>query len=451
LKKLLFLILYLPCLWGDLSVGFDEALDLAMKQNQSLLSLKQLVEEAKAGKIVSMASWLPQISAMTSYFRNSEQQLIALSKNTFLTQISLTQNVFNADAWYDVKIADLEYQKLQLLYDALVNEMTYLAKTAYFKVVLDLEKLETQEEHVRLLSALLKKMQDRLKIGEAIALNVNQSQVALSNAKSRYYQSLKALKDSRSELAVLIGLDPEAFKVDVPEKRLDVRRFDYLEEKFIKTKRQEETPEIFSAHENMALEQLAKQYNPNLKTTRIVFEMMNQEVRRSVGKYFPEVQLVANYGGGPNPFLFYPSSNFNNQSMQLGIGVQLTWNLFDGLRREGNVQRARSRRSSSFHELENTAQHVSLALSESITGIEESLSQVIWTEDNVGLAELTKNLAYDQLEIGYITIYDYQISLDQLVQAKNLLSESKYSLLKNYFSLEKVVGKCLSLSESAHE
>lgn len=447
MRLLLINLIFWSSLYGHLTIDLEEALSLAYQKNKALLVLEDLVDEAKAGKKISLSAWLPHLEAMTQGYYNAKYQTFYNAQNLFSSQLTLTQNILEMGAYYDVKISDLNVKKVELLYESLKNDITFEVKKSYYKVVYDLETLATQNEHVQLLSALLKRMKDRLKIGEAIALNVNQAQVALASQKTVYYQALKQFKNDLDDLATKIGFDPDEIKLELKTKAFDFEAFPYLKNLYSRIKSQDESFVAFSDQEILFFEQQINLFNPLLKTQQMALRMMNENVKRSYAEYYPKVQLVANYGGLPNPYIFYPSSKFTNQNFQFGMGLELTWNLFDGLKREGVIQKSRAQKMASFHELENLTQQVSLHFKESINGIQSAISQVFSSQDNVQLAELTQLQALDQFEIGYYTIYDYEIAIDQVVRVKNQLSEAKYMLFTAYFSLEKTLGYRLDEKE----
>jgi outer membrane protein TolC len=72
--------------------------------------------------------------------------------------------------------------------------------------------------------------------------------------------------------------------------------------------------------------------------------------------------------------------------------------------------------------------------------IEESVANYISAQANVALAEQTINLTSQQLDVGYSTIYDCQISYDQFIQALNGKNKARFELIKAYFGLKHASG-----------
>ena len=77
---------------------------------------------------------------------------------------------------------------------------------------------------------------------------------------------------------------------------------------------------------------------------------------------------------------------------------------------------------------------------EQIFDITESVANYVTAQGNVALAEQTLDLANKQLEIGYLTVFDYQIVVDGLIQALYIRDRARYDLIKGYYGLIHATG-----------
>jgi outer membrane protein TolC len=73
--------------------------------------------------------------------------------------------------------------------------------------------------------------------------------------------------------------------------------------------------------------------------------------------------------------------------------------------------------------------------------MQEALAKYLSSSANYKLSKQTLEQAKSQLEIGYITLYDYLISVDGHIRAKTAFDEGKYELLAAYFGLLHATGK----------
>ncbi|MDN3504602.1 MAG: TolC family protein [Rhabdochlamydiaceae bacterium] len=443
-------------------LNLQECEMMALSQNRQILALNELYKKAKEGKFESISKWLPKIMAISDLFTNQEPQIFPAGKhNTFLTQLSLTQAVFSADKYYDVKLAALQATHLDLLLQALHNDILFNVRSLYYKISLDHEMIANAKEHIDILRNLSDEMQYHYNIGTTILLNVNQAKVAVANATTIYYRRIKDLKSDRDALSELLGYNPGEYRLEIEDDIIPLGDFDELVVKLDKVDEIFNNPinnntliysegypktkldvmdKLYSYEEIESWEKIAEKFNPILRTQFNEVAIANQEVSKQVGKYFPKVDFVANFGGQPNPYNFYPENTIGSQQFQWGVGVQATWLIFDSFGRESRLKQSRYERNSKQFDYQHSKQTTLRLIRDQIYSIEESVANFATNEGNVILADQTLSQARDQFEIGYITIYDFQIAVNGLIEAKNKLSESAYDLVHAYYGLRHCSG-----------
>lgn len=467
--RVISLIIFLACIStlliagenNQLLLGIEEVEKMALSQNQQILSLQELYKKAREGRYEAISKWLPKLMAMSDLFTNKQKQLFPLGyKNTFLTQLTLTQQIFSTEKYHDVKLASLWVEQLSLLLKALENDILFAARSLYYKIVLDYEMIATAEEHINILRELSNRLEYEYQIGTTILLNVNQSKVAIANATTTYYQRIKDLKSDKDRLSELLGIDPGDKELTIVDMIIPVDDFDEIREKLDHVEEiftgeegdapiyKERFPEnqiylmrnLYSIQEIRQWEQIAERFNPVLQGQLNEVAIASEEVKKEVGTYFPTVELVANLGGEPNPYNFYPKQTIGKQEFQFGIGIQAKWLLFDGFGRESRVRQSRYQRNAKQYDYQRTKQTTMKDVRNQIFTIEESIANYVTSDGNVILADQTLLQAKDQFEIGYITIYDYQLAVNGLIEARNTLSRSAYDLVNGYYALRHAAG-----------
>lgn len=451
------------------SLTLDQAETIALENSNQVNEVRELLNKAKEGRLEAISKWMPKITAFTTGYAASADQFFTNSKSAFFTQLALTQSIFSSDVYYNIKIASLVEEQLQLLLNAAIIDALYRVRVAYYKVILDIENIHAANDKVELLAYLAKRMEDRFEIGTSILYNVNQSKVAIANATTQYYEAIKQKKVDLDTLAVALGFDPGDVKItmasiDLPVEKipelhaklcslkpilnqsthdLDERIFDEDFEEYPESE-QRRMKRLYSKAEIRGFEEKALDYQPSLKVYKNQVKIASKEVSKQIGEYIPKTKFHFNYGGAPTNLIELPSSKFTNQTFQWGVGFSLTWLVFDSLGRERRVRQARFERNAKEFKYRKEMQDVYAKVRKSIFEIEESAANFVTAEANSKLAEQTVKLADDQLEIGYATIFDYQITVDNLIQAVNTKNKSRYELLKAYFSLVHATGEDLA-------
>lgn len=440
----------------------EQAEIIALEQNNQVNSLRELYNKAKEGRLETLSKWLPQVQAMSNLYGLNKTASATNSKSAFLTQLSVTQALVASDSYYNVKIADLVVQQLELLLNAAIIDALFQVRTAYYQVILDIEMISAAKEKIELLTSLSKRMEDRYEIGTSILYNVNQSKVAIANATTHYYEMVKRRKIDMDAMVSILGFIPGdvevAFaKVEIPldeipeikdklnqmqalfnaqtvalNEKIFEKDYPSIEERAMK--------KLFTKAEITLWEEKALRYQPTLKVSETDVQIAGKEVLKRKGEYLPTLSLNVNYGGSPTPDIYLPSSRFNNQKTQWGAGLQFNWVLFDGLGRERRIKQARFEKRSKEFKYRQAMQDTYADVRKQIFDIEESVANYVTADANVRLAEQTVTLANDQLGIGYATIYDYQISVDGFIQAVNNKNKARFDLLKAYYGLRHATG-----------
>lgn len=442
-------------------LSLEQAERYALENNNEVKEMEQLLEKAKQGHLESISRWLPKLTAISQAYRTQIPPIPeASTTSSFLTQISLTQEIFSADAYYGVKLSELAEEQFSLLLDAATNDTLYALRRAYYKIALDQSLLYATEEQVRLLSELAKKMTSKYEVGEAILYDVNQSRVAITNATARYYQAVRDIKSDRDRLADVLGLDPMARQVvletedipleAIPDLAQKLREVEPIfaaqqeeglifEESFVKNQA-ERMGHLFTQEEIAHWEKLSEEYRPDLRVSENAVAIAAESIKLKQGEYLPSIRGVAGYGGAPTPYFFNLSDRLTNEQFHWGVGLELNWMLFDGLGRERRIKRAKAEKSAKWFGYQKSLQAAHTEVRYQIYEIEEAISRYLTSSANVKLAEKTVQLALDQLEVGYITIFDYLISIDSLTQARNICAQSRYDLLIAYYGLRHAAG-----------
>jgi outer membrane protein TolC len=311
--------------------------------------------------------------------------------------------------------------------------------------------VKTAQEHIDLLSYLADRMQGKYNIGEATAYNVNQARVAVANVTDTYYKTVQNLKSHEDELAKTLGFDP----VDQPfvfnQEDIDVMQVPELAEKVLlaETIFQEECilksqfvtmqnrimDKIFSKSEFAKWSVYADAHRPDILLSQTNVKLAEETVKLKKGEYWPTVSLIGNYGGVMTPYLFEPSTQFNNQIFQWAVGFSVNWTIFDGTGRERRIKKARAESRAVKFTAKKVSQAAHTDVREQLYSMQKAMAQYVTSTANYELAQQTLEQAKSQLDIGFTTIYDYLISVDGLIRAKTARDEGRFDLLSSYYAL----------------
>lgn len=437
------------------SLTLRDAETIALENNNDVKTLQELVSKAKQGRLEAVSKWFPEVALMSAGYKTEKVQLFTNSRSAFISQFNVTQALLSTERFFNLRISSLVVEQLKYLLDAITIDVLYEVRQAYYRVVLDYFDIETAKTNIDLFTDLARKQQINYKIGTSILLNVNQSMVRIANATKAYYQAIKRLKVDMDYLAQILGYNPgtvvieladysfpimeiptiavkvnladEVFKNQFIDGLIFKEGYPYTQEKIMQ--------DLFSAQEMACWENTALIFRPTLKSKATDVKIATQVVGSKWGEFLPEVNLEFNYGGYPTHMLDNPSSRFLNQKFNWAVGYRVNWLLWDSLGRDHRIKQAMHERCAKQYEFKKGVQVAYSDVRRQMFDIEESIANYVTAKSNVKLAQQTLDLAQSSLEIGYINIFDYQIVVDNLIQAMNTQNESQFDLIRGYFGL----------------
>jgi outer membrane protein len=223
LNKIIALIAFLFSL-GATAIGGEvitvqDAINLALDNNESYLSARQDLERAKSQITEVKASALPQLNAQLNVTRNWELPsfvinfggeptiLRAGSNYSWTSSLTLTQPIYNGGAVFTAWSIAKVYRRLtEYQLDLKTQDLKLNVIKAYYGVVMADELLRVAQQTVDLAQASLdvtKKMEGQ---GTVSDFEVLMAEVRLANVKPNLIQARAASKLAHQSLNNIIGL-----------------------------------------------------------------------------------------------------------------------------------------------------------------------------------------------------------------------------------------------------
>lgn len=468
---LYFLLAYFP-LSAELclkSLTLEKAEEIALEYNKNFLIAKEGTEQANQRKLQAVSRWLPSINYFGEFRSIEKKELFfdvfaakfPFSHQGYTSIFQLDQPLFSTDLIFGLKARQFESKAFFFEEANTQNELLRAVRDRYFAVVYFEAALGIERENVDYLSYALKQEQGRLDAGSRTPYEVNQSKVAVANAISSYYLTLKELKNARNALILTLGIDPLLEPeislpihtiplLSIPEISLKIQeveaKYKYRTDTFptyldfahhIENIDQARKLTLFSEMEVLDYIELALKNRPDLKRSRLQVDVANQTVKEKEGLYFPKIEGFVRYSyndidPGVDPFF--------SQSYHWAGGIQLSWNLFDSFLKEHEIKEAKSKRRATRVNFDKDLQKIEVEVRNGLYQFEEALLAYLSSTQAVYLAEQAREQAQDKLEFGRIAPLEYRDSVNLLAQAKNQKNRSSFELIAAYYELRFATG-----------
>jgi outer membrane protein TolC len=322
---------------NPMQLTLEQAINLALKQNHSVHLRSLSVEQMQSKKEEARSNYLPQIKASGSVLHVTELAGVEIpagtfgsypstgpvpAKSLFIDQGSLTgytggvgleQPLTQLFRIHQANVAaeqDLLIAKTQL--DQTQDAIALQVRQLYYNILITRKKLKASQDQLAADQIKDEESQSDVASGSALEISALQSKAAILQAQQESLTLRLQENDLRRQLADVLGLpvetpidlDPGAAAValDIPSRADAIR---------------------------IALEQ-----NRDLKAARQTLVKAQAGLGAAKDAYIPDVTALSRYSYQSGvPFLVHNFGTF---------GFSLSYNLFDGGRREAKVREARS-------------------------------------------------------------------------------------------------------------
>jgi outer membrane protein TolC len=308
----------------------DEAVALAQERNPEILIAHKKVTAARGGFIEARSGYLPSLSSSGLYDKRQTESQTNLRQEDYNAIVKLEQNLYTGGAvTSQVAIAQLNIAKANYDLQETISRVIMDVRIAFNELLLNRAKVRVHEDSVRVFEQELKGEQENFNAGIVGKLNVQRAELALANERPEFFDAQTDLKNSYLRLAELFGTDlaPGAqappfeisgqlqYRPNHPDLNDCLARADA-------------NRGIIKAREkDIAIEE--RQYVLDRSATRPhVRAFSGYEV---YSERDPDVGPEFNYGGV--------------------VGINATWNIFDGQATTGRMQATRARRDAAVQAL----------------------------------------------------------------------------------------------------
>lgn len=420
---LVLLSLFPSALWAaDASVTLKEALDRALQQNRLVRGAAYEREAAERQVAVSRSRYFPRIMLDESFgasnsptrvfmmklnegrFTSNDFQIDNLNHpavhSDFQTTLSLEQPLVDFSVGYLKRMAEKDADRQNALFDQRREDVGFAVFAAYLEVQKTRAMLAAAEKDVAEAREHFRVAKVRSEQGVGLKSDELRARTFLSETEQRDITAINDLKLAKMRLALATGGDAGDY--------LDIAA--------------DVTTEPFRMNEDEVI-RAALQSRPDLKGTAKLVEKADAAVGLARSAWLPTLYADASYQMNDRDI---PLGRDNDA---WGVGASLRWELFDGLRRSNDQERARAARQAAGQYLEQSRQEVVLQVRESILRREEAGKRLEVARHAYLAAEEATRLVSKRFENGLATIVDLLDSQSALNRTRTGLVESETDYL----------------------
>ena len=402
----------------------EEAVTLAQAQNPEIAIARKKVQGARGGWVEARSGYLPSLSSSGLYDKRQTQSETNLRQEDYNAILRLDQNLYTGGAvTSQVAIARLNINKANYELQEIASRVAMDVRIAFNELLLNRAKVRVREDSVRVLDEDLKSQQQSFDAGIVGKLNVQRAEVALANEQPELFNAQTQLQNSYLRLSELFGIDAPMGTAVAP--------FEVSGELQYRPNHPDLNDCLARADANRPVIK-ARQKDVEIEDQQYILDRsaLRPHVRAFSGyevysERDPDVGQEFNYGGV--------------------VGINATWNIFDGFATKGRMQATRARREAAMQALAATRRGVASEVRGAFFDLEQA-GRVLEAETrNVQTADDALEIAKGNFAAGLGTQLDILQAASDVTRTRTTRLSAIY--LHNV-ALARLAHACASSAEA---
>lgn len=387
-------------------LDLDYALAFALDNNFAIRQAKERIRQQEGILLEVRAAQIPNVSATGAYQRNADATSTNGRDHAWSFDITARQVLFaGGGVTANVRSQKLALEAAALALRSVINDALLDVRVRFYSVLVNREKIKVQEKNIELLQRQLQDVKNRYEAGTVSNFEVLRAEVALANAQPSLITARNdfrlAIEELRRSLGFTTATEPNITRVPEFLGSLEFK------------------PASFDLRSALAT---AREQRPDLQRLAKLVDAAEQGVVASRSGYFPRVSAFGSYDWRRAP------ASSNKASLDgWTVGVQSTWDIFDGRATAGQVAQARSfleQTKLSFAEAQLTAD---VAVRRAISAFQQASELAEASKKVVEQAEEAVRLADARYAAGTATQLDVLTSQVELTTARLNQLQAYYS------------------------
>jgi len=397
----------------DPEFAVPEGLDLpyslgfALDNNFAIRQAKERIRQQEGIVLEVRSAQIPHVGASAGYARNAEEIGNGLDRN-WSVNITARQILYSGGG---VR-ASVEAQKLSLdaavlTLRAVINDALLEVRTRFYTVLVNRERIKVQEQNIELLQRQLQDVKNRFEAGTVSNFEVLRAEVALANAQPALITARNDHRLAIEELRQSLGFVNTSTEnvTKVPE--------------FIGTL--EFHPVTYDLRSALLS---ARDKRPDLQRLYKFEAAAEQGITVQRSGYLPTVSAYGAYDWRMNST---GSSSLANARDGWTIGLQSSWDIFDGRATAGRVAQARSQLEQARLSVAEAQLSVDVDVRRAISTYQQATELAEASKKVVAQAEEAVRLANARFGAGTATQLDVLTSQVDLTTARLNQLQAYYS------------------------
>ena len=429
MKRCIFCLLLfwaIPTASAQETMRIEDAVRIGLRSNYDIQVARNTKTISQRSIGLGRADFLPTVNFSNNFQLNRSDQSTNSpfafgNSNTrsFGSQVSLNWTVFDGFRMFNNMDRYEKLSRLGAIQTKVALERTVVEIfVAYFNLVRQEQLLDVLHNARNVSNARLQKEQVRNDLGGTSSTDIFNAQVAYNNDRANVLDQELTVVIAKQQLNILLGRDPETEVVVGREITVPVQELSYQE----------------------ILERTLKQNN-RLLVARQNTSVSEESVRLSRSSLYPVVTLNSSYGYA-NRRVSAPQFDLpiTTRSRDGGIGITVSYNIFNGKRDRISLQNARAEAYNTELIQRNTELEIRGLVQEKYVTLQKRLELIDLEAQNVQTAEQNLALQQEKYALGASTSIEFRDAQVNLIRAQATLINARFQARIAHTEIRQLIG-----------
>jgi outer membrane protein TolC len=409
---------------GVLHLTLDQALEIALSENNTIKIADMTVEKTGYAKKGSYASLYPNINVSGSYQRTLLKQVMVMDMggqtmeikvgrdNNITTSATASLPLVNAQLWESLKLSGMDVELAVEQARSSKIGMIKQVKQAFYAVLMAEKSLEVVSEVYNNAQKNYEKTLQRFNVGKASEVERLRAQVTMMNAEPSVSSAANAVLLANWQLKAVMGIDlgTEIEVVGDLNDYTETMLAPYISEDDLSS-------------------------NSTLLQLDIQNRMLESTIKMQKNQYIPTLAASINYNYsamGDETLRWFPSST---------AAVSLSIPVFDGFQKRFNIKQTKVSKNMLELQREDTERNLRIAIRNYNDQMALCIKNYQAANATVEVAQKSYDISEKMYEVGKATMIELNDAQVSLMQSQLTQAQAVYNFMVTKASLDELIGK----------
>ncbi|AAM73266.1 MAG TPA: transporter [Chlorobaculum sp.] len=410
---------------ATMRLSLSDALKMAHERNTMLKAARAKNDQADARVVQSRQAYLPKVTLSETLLHSNDPGAVLVGKlqqeiayynfNTtppdfgdfslhnlnhpsaitdFHTSLQVQQPIYNRDAIIGGKMARSARKAQGFMTDRAVESIDLNVKKAFYGLILAKKNLDAIEQSIRIMQGYSSEAARGYAAGLVTKSDKLSTEVRLAELRDQKLQIQDAIRNAQDALRTILALGPDDTIQPIGDLAVDAR-----------------IP--------ASAAKASAEGRSDLKALAAFQEVAGYQHDMARAQYLPRVNAFAQQNWHDSSFLGTEGSSWT-------IGLNVQWNIFDGMATKGKVQETKAQELEARYNYQAAKEQSEMEIDMARRALVTSRERIAVTQKSLEAAKVSFDFIGEQFRTGMAMTFELLMREQAWTWAKMSLNQAKY-------------------------